>query len=93
MKPRKPEDTRPSTAEPEPLSLSTDLTLTSPGAPRPRLKPLESLNEEILALLHRNMTGQDFEPSESLMKQGDPGTFLMVVQRSEERRVGKECRL
>ena len=83
MKPRKPEDTHPSTAEPDPLSLSTDLTLTAPGTPRPGLKPLESLNEEILALLHRNMTGQDFEPSELLMKQGDPGTFLMVVQTGE----------
>src|SRR5262245_15530020 len=83
MKPRKPEDIRPPTAQPVPLSVSGDLTLTSPRAANSRIRPLESLNEEILALLHRNMTEQDFEPDEILMQQGDPGTFLMVVQTGE----------
>lgn len=83
MKPRKPEETHPPSAEPDSLSHSTDLTLTSALAPRPRLKPLESLNEEILALLRRNMTEQPFVPDELLMKQGDPGTSLMVVAAGE----------
>lgn len=83
MRPRKPHDTNPAPAQSDPLSHSTDLTLTSAPAHRSRLKPLESLNEEILALLQRGMTVQEFKPDEILMKQGDPGTFLMVVQAGE----------
>ena len=84
MKPRRPPSTAGGApAESDPLSHSTDLTLTSAPAHRSRLKPLESLNEEILALLRRNMTEKDFKPAEILMAQGDPGTFLMVVQTGE----------
>ena len=86
MKPRKPPKTKnapPASGsvppQSDPLSHSTDLTLTSAPAHRGRLKPLESLNEEILALVRRNMSEQSFEPGELLMKQGDPGTSLMVL--------------
>ena len=82
MKPRKPPATEGTPAPSDPLSHSTDLTLTSAPAHR-RFKPLESLNEEILALLQRNMTETLFAPGEVLMRQGDPGTSLMVVAEGE----------
>jgi CRP-like cAMP-binding protein len=44
------------------------------------LQPFGSLNDEILALLQRNMTLQRFEPGDLLMKQGDRGTSLMIVE-------------
>ena len=45
--------------------------------------PFEALNEDILALLHSNMTEQKFEPGAFLMRQGEPGTFLILLTSGE----------
>jgi len=64
-----------------------DSTMEIPGARRGEaevaIHPFESLNEEILSLIQRNMTEQRFGPGERLITQGEPGTSLMVVAEGE----------
>jgi CRP-like cAMP-binding protein len=44
-----------------------------------KLRPFKRLDTEILRLIRTSMSDCRFEPGEYLMKQGDPGTSLMVV--------------
>ena len=47
------------------------------------IEPFDGLSAEILSLLHANMTECRFAPGEFLMKQGDPGTTLMLLSQGE----------
>ncbi|MGH9867042.1 MAG: protein kinase domain-containing protein [Candidatus Polarisedimenticolia bacterium] len=66
-----------------------ETTMALPGArpeegePDVPIKPFESLNEEILSLILRNMTEQRFQPGDRLITQGEPGTSLLVVTEGE----------
>ena len=83
MTPRKPGRANHPAADADSVSHTTDLTLSSPNAPRARLRPFESLNAEIFALLRRNMSEHPFRTGDLLMKQGDPGTSVMVIAAGE----------
>ena len=47
------------------------------------VNPFDALNEDILTLLQANMIERRFEPGEFLMRQGEPGTFLIVMSAGE----------
>jgi CRP-like cAMP-binding protein len=82
MRPRPPGDSNP----PDDFS-SLDETIDYPSDQLAndlaRCVPFESLSGEILALLQSNMTEQQFGAGAFLMKQGDPGTSLMVLSAGE----------
>jgi len=44
-----------------------------------KLRPFKKLDTEVLRLIRTSMSDHTFEPGQFLMKQGDPGTSLMVV--------------
>jgi len=83
MEPRQPEKPDLPPPDPDSTALTRDLPVrrsaTSPGG----LNPFESLNQEVLGLIRRNMTEQRYEPGDVLMRKGDPGTFLMMVESGE----------
>jgi CRP-like cAMP-binding protein len=62
---------------------TVDLPADRPSGHEPVLKPFESLNDEILAIILTNMSTERFQPGDFLIRQGDPGTSLMVVEEGE----------
>ncbi len=85
MKPRPPKDNPPSSGNerldetisvPRSESLSTLSDLAS-------VNPFDALDQEILTLLQSNMTERRFDPGAFLMRQGEPGTFLIVLSTGE----------
>src|SRR5215475_13553395 len=78
---------RPTHPDPEPedddsMAETDPLPKAGPAAGA-GVRPLESLSEEVLELLQRNMSERWFQPGEPLMRQGDPGGSLMVIAEGE----------
>jgi hypothetical protein len=69
--------------DPDSICETVDLPVERPAALQVTLRPFESLNDEILAIILRNMSERQFRPGEMLIRQGDPGTSLMVVADGE----------
>ncbi len=82
MKPRQPDSNSPP-SDPDSVSETIDVSLSRAPGFLAQVKPFESLNEEILTLIHRNMSEQEFGPGELLIRQGDVGTSLLVVAAGE----------
>ncbi len=82
MEPRQPDKPDLSRPDPDSTALTRDLPLRRPS-PSVGLNPFGSLNQEILALIERNMAGEQFAPGQDLMRKGDPGTSLMVVEEGQ----------
>jgi len=82
MQSGKPDNPDPPRLDPDSTALTRDLPLRRPS-PSAHLNPFGSLNQEILALIERNMSEELFAQGEPLMRKGDPGTSLMVIQEGE----------
>jgi CRP-like cAMP-binding protein len=73
----------PKSDEPPEGHESTDDTVDAPVSEvstfLARLRPFKKLDKEVLTLIRSSMSDRRFEQGELLMKQGEPGTSLMVV--------------
>ena len=78
MNPRDPKNDGPPAGH-DPIDDTVDAPVSEISNFLAKLRPFKRLDTEILKLIHKSMSDVMFEPGELLMKQGDPGTSLMVV--------------
>jgi CRP-like cAMP-binding protein len=70
-------------ADRDPLSDTVDAPVRQGAAFLSTVRPFKALDQEILGLLHSNMSECAFHQGDFLMRQGDPGNSLIVVADGE----------